>query len=210
MKNRGKVQEKIYSILTFPFVFNTYQYLIGANEFMKKYVNDYICPFPGAKILDVGCGTAPVLKYLPENIEYIGYDSNPLYIKNAEIKYKNRGVFYCQSTSEYSNIDLESFDIVLAGAILHHINDEEAKDLFKKASDLLKVGGYLVTYDGVYVNNQSRIARYILSKDRGMFVRTSEQYLDLAKSGFCKIDSFIINDMYKIPYTGLIMKCYKQ
>ena len=210
VKSTDQITSGIYSILSIPFVFDTYQKLIGSDDFMKRYVREFICPFPGARILDIGCGTAQVLKYLPENINYVGYDLNPHYIEDASKKYKGRGNFYCERISNSSLKEKESFDIALAGGVLHHINDEEAKKLFEIASHLLKPGGYLITYDGVYIEKQSKMAKYILSKDRGKHVRIHDQYLNLAKSSFSKIESFIIHDMYKIPYTAIIMKCHKQ
>ena len=98
----------------------------------------------------------------------------------------------------------------MAKGILHHINDEESKKLFEVASYSLKPGGYLVTLDGVYIKNQSKIAKYIISKDRGKNVRTPEEYTKLANSYFSKVETFILNDAYRIPYTIFIMKCYKQ
>ena len=210
VKSTDQITSGIYSILSIPFVFDTYQKLIGSDDFMKRYVREFICPFPGARILDIGCGTAQVLKYLPEHINYIGYDLNPHYIEDASKKYKGRGNFYCERISNSSLKEKESFDIALAGGVLHHINDEEAKKLFEIASHLLKQGGYLITYDGVYIEKQSKMAKYILSKDRGKHVRTQDQYVDLARSLFSRIESFIIHDMYRIPYTAIIMKCHKQ
>lgn len=208
-KNTDQITSGIYSILSIPLVFDTYQKLIGSDDFMKRYVREFICPFPDARILDIGCGTAPVLKYLPTNIEYVGYDLNPHYIEDASKKYKGRGKFYCERISDSSITKINDFDIALAGGVLHHIDDDEAKKLFEIALHLLKPGGYLITYDGVYIEKQSIFAKWILSKDRGKHVRTHDEYVNLAKSSFSKTESFIMHDMYKMPYTAIIMKCSK-
>ena len=205
-KSISQITSGVYSILSIPFIFDAYQKLIGSDDFMKRYVREFICPFPDARILDIGCGTAQVLKYLPENIEYVGYDLNPDYIEEASKKYKGRGDFYCERISDFSITKVNYFDIALAGGVLHHINDEEAKKLFEMTSHLLKPGGCLITYDGVYIEGQSKLAKYILSKDRGKYVRTHKQYINLARNSFSNIESLIIHDMYKIPYTAIIMK----
>lgn len=209
-EKQGQTNSGFYSILSLPFVFNTYQYFIGADSFLKRYVNDFVCPFPGAKILDIGCGTATILSYLPETVKYTGYDSNPQYINYAIEKFKSRGTFYCQDVNNSTINDHNCFDIVLACAILHHIDDNEAKMLFATARNILKPHGYIVTYDGTYIEQQSKIAKFILSRDRGQYVRTPEEYTLLAKESFSEVKTFIIHDMYKIPYTGIIMKCYKE
>ena len=199
----------IYSILSFSFMFDLYQKLIGDDNLKMRFVREFVTPKPAARILDIGCGTGSILDFLPVEIEYIGYDLNWNYIQAASKKYKNRGKFNCQRVNDLPINDHNSFDIVLAKGILHHINDEESKRLFEVASCSLKPGGYLVTLDGAYIKNQSKIAKYIISKDRGKHVRTLEEYTNLANSCFSKVETFILHDAYRIPYTILIMKCYR-
>ena len=44
----------------------------------------------GAAILDVGCGTAQILRYLPEGIEYLGFDQNARYLECARNRFTAR------------------------------------------------------------------------------------------------------------------------
>ena len=89
------------------------------------------------------------------------------------------------------------------------MDDEEAKKCFQISKASLKYGGRLVTIDPVYLNNQSLIARFIISRDRGQNVRTPDQYLKIVKTVFSNIEYQIIHDMLRIPYTHFIMTCYK-
>lgn len=209
LKNDAQVTSGLRSILSSPVIFNIYQWLIGSDDFMKRYVSEYIKPKPNDKIIDIGCGTAQVLKFLPEDVNYTGYDLSIEYLSYASKKYKDRGKFFCKRISNSMPNEANNFDIALAGAVLHHIDNKEARKLFSEVKQLLKPNGYLVAYDGTYIENQSKIARYILSKDRGKHVRTPEQYESLAKEFFLKVETHIIHNMYKIPYTGFIMKCFK-
>jgi 2-polyprenyl-3-methyl-5-hydroxy-6-metoxy-1,4-benzoquinol methylase len=202
----------IRRILEFPFVYETSQYLTGNYAFRKRLVKDFIQPFPGARILDIGCGTGAFLDYLPSDIEYVGVDLNPKYVESAKSRYKdNNATFYCGRVDEM--VDKEhkfgQFDIALAKGILHHISDNEAKNLFKGAHQYLKDTGYLITTDPVYVENQSAIARYVMSKDRGQNIRTLEGYLKLAKTRFSSVESFILTNAVRLPYTHLIMRASK-
>lgn len=199
----------IQALLSFPFAFELFQKTIGDDSLKKKLIKEIIMPNSKSKILDMGCGTGSILDFLPENIEYVGYDSSQKYINAALRKYKKRGEFHCEEINNLVPSDRDRFDIVLAKGILHHIDDKESKKLFNIAFSSLKSGGCLITIDGVYVNNQSKIAKYIISKDRGQYIRTGEEYKNLAETYFSKIETYILDDAYIIPYTIFIMKCYK-
>jgi 2-polyprenyl-3-methyl-5-hydroxy-6-metoxy-1,4-benzoquinol methylase len=201
----------IRRILEFPFVYETFQTLVGHKAFIRRLVKDFIQPFPGARILDIGCGTCAILDELPNDIEYVGVDLNPKYVESAKSRYKdNNATFYCGRVDDM--VDKEhkfgQFDIALAIGILHHIGDNEANNLFNGAQ-YLKDTGYLITMDPVYVENQSAIARYVMSKDRGQNIRTLEGYLKLAKTRFSSVESFIFTNAIRLPYTILIMRASK-
>ena len=72
--------------------------------------------------------------------------------------------FVCQSVGEVITLaERDYFDIVLALGVLHHLDDDEALTLFQIARDAMKPGGRLVTIDGVWTDDQSHIAKYLLS-----------------------------------------------
>jgi 2-polyprenyl-3-methyl-5-hydroxy-6-metoxy-1,4-benzoquinol methylase len=109
-------------------------------EFVKKYVN----PFPGCRILDIGCGTADILSSLPDSIgEYSGFDMNPAYIEYAKKRWRNRTNcrFFCQNVKDATIPEAGRYDVVLAVAILHHLTDGEADGLFDMADQALKANG---------------------------------------------------------------------
>lgn len=81
---------------------------------------------------------------------------SPAYVEDARRKYPNRGRFYCERVSRLSIRQAHSFYIVLAWALLHHLNDDEARDLFKIAALGLKPEGVLITYDNVYTSTVSQ------------------------------------------------------
>jgi SAM-dependent methyltransferase len=100
-----------------------------------------------------------------------------------------------------------AFDIVLATGVLHHLDDEEAVELFELAARCLKPGKRLVTLDGCYVQGQSAMARIILSRDRGRFVRNEEAYSQLAASAFRTVNRTVYNHLLRIPSSIIIMEC---
>src|SRR4030095_16582354 len=106
------------------------------------------------------CGPADILQHLPK-LDYTGFDANPDYITTATRNYGDRGHFYCQRVSEEPLAANEGYDIVLAIGVLHHLDDAEAEKLFRLAHTALLPGGRLVTLDGVFTKEQSRLARLI-------------------------------------------------
>ena len=194
-------------ILDIPKVFNVFTRIISG-DVLTVFVKDYVRPERGNKILDIGCGPADILSHLPK-VEYVGLDMNAAYIDYAQKRYGNKGRFIAQRVSQglLDAISPLGFDLVLAKGVLHHLPDEEAIQLFEIARTALKPGGRLVTFDGCYVKGQSRLKRFILSRDRGNYVRTREAYFDLASTLFKDINVSIHHDLIRIPYTHIIMEC---
>jgi SAM-dependent methyltransferase len=200
--------EVLRPILNRAYFYELYHRLIGANYRSQVLVNEYIRPRPSDRILDIGCGPGNMMPFLPE-CQYLGVDVNPEYIAKARGRYGNRGEFVCERVSHHNVSELGAFDIVLALGLTHHLDDEEARDLFRLGYAALKPGGRLVTNDGCYTAGQSQVERYLLSRDRGQFVRTQEAYLTLAHSCFDQVVPHLRTDVLRIPYTHLIMECVR-
>jgi len=195
-------------ILKFPRIYNLFS-RIGGGDALALIVEKYIRPKEGDKILDIGCGTAEILPHLP-SVEYVGLDMDQTYIQYAKKRFGNRGEFFAKrlSTGVISELSLSGFDKVLAIGVLHHLNDDEAIQLFELASLALRPGGRLITLDGCYVKGQSWLTRLILSRDRGQYVRAKDAYLSLASTLFKDIHVSIHHNLpRRIPYTHIIMEC---
>jgi len=195
----------VYKILSYPLFYDISQKLIAKKGSRQKFVDNYLKPFPGMKIVDFGCGPGSIIEYLPEQVEYVGVDAEKNYIDSAINKYGEIGKFICEDILSFSPKEVNYFDIAIAIGLLHHLNDEESKKLIEAANKVLKPGGCLVTIDNIYIKNQSFIARFLISKDRGKNVRTLDQYLRIGQTVFPKIEYQIIHDMLMVPYTHIIM-----
>ncbi len=202
---------KIRRLLEYHVVYDIFQYIVGGYASKKRFIEQFVHPYSGVKILDIGCGSGKMLDYLPVDIEYVGFDPNSNYIGYAKRKYKKRGTFFCVNTSNAPNNGLfGKFDIVIACGILHHLDNIQAERLFKISYDNLKKGGFLFTYDSVYIPGQSSLSKYIISKDRGQYTRSPNGYLDLGKKYFASMETSIHDDLLRIPYTAIIIKSIKQ
>ncbi len=196
---------QLRSILSIPAMYILFGWLIGSNSGRAAFVREYIRPKLGESILDIGCGPGDIVSHLPLGVEYVGFDASQPYIDAAKKRFGGRATFICERVNTAA---LEQrFDVVLALGILHHLNDAEALQLFRLAQSALKPEGRLITLDGVYTNDQSRLVRWIISKDRGQYVRDQEGYHSLANQVFKNTKVMIRHDLLRIPYTHIIMEC---
>ena len=202
-----KIIESLSQILGFPAGYRLFRWTVGGDFSTKTYLAEFVRPVAGEKVLDIGCGPGDILNYLPA-VNYTGLDISPEYINAAEKRFGSKGRFCCGDVG-LATIEGEhgTFDLVMAIGVVHHLDDAQAAKLFELARRALRPTGRLVTYDGCYVPQQSGIARWLLSKDRGKFVRPREEYLRLAAAHFSKVEPHLRNDLLRIPYTHLIMRC---
>ena len=199
---------KLKKILDIPILYLTYKTIIGGQRATSIYVNEYVRPKNRDRVLDVGCGPAETVEYFSD-VYYVGFDSNPDYIELAKNRFGNQGHFFCRGLDKINLKEFDAFDLVLAAGVLHHLDDSEVLSLLELAYVALKDGGRLVTYDGCYISGQSKIAKFFISQDRGRFVRTKEEYYNLASQIFSNVKQELREDLLRIPYTHLIMECCK-
>lgn len=201
-----QITSGIRSALSNPSVYSAFQYMMGARSGWKRFVREYMRAVPGDVILDVGCGPADILDYLP-TVDYWGFDISPEYIASATRKYGNRGHFQCKLFDSLDLGRLPACDFVVLSGVLHHLEDSEASELLALASRALKKGGKLVTIDPCVTPKQNPIARYLINKDRGQNVRDEAGYKSLVKGNlFNDIEIRVVNKAW-IPYTHCYMVC---
>jgi cyclopropane fatty-acyl-phospholipid synthase-like methyltransferase len=198
--------QSIRSFLAVPGIYKLWGDIVGGPACTKALVDEYIRPEGGTRILDIGCGPGTLVPYLPQS-GYLGFDLSSEYIDVAR-KCFPQARFVCERVSKFS-VSHESFDIVVALGIIHHLDDAESTQLFQIAYDALKPGGKLVTVDGVFTDNQSTAARWLLARDRGEHVRIEQEYVKIASTLFKNVNTSVRHDLLRIPYTHLIMECVR-
>jgi cyclopropane fatty-acyl-phospholipid synthase-like methyltransferase len=196
---------EIRSILSLPPVYRLFWNLIGGPKYINVFMKQYVQPKPGLRILDIGCGPGTTVPYFP-GAEYVGFDISEEYVAAARLRYP-QATFVCERISQYSLFQRSYFDVVLALGIIHHLDDREAQQLFQIAQQALRPDGKLVTFDGVFTDSQSFIARWLVRGDRGKFVRRQEGYVRLASEVFRHVKATVHHDLLRVPYSHLIMEC---
>lgn len=198
--------DRISTVLSQPRLYLLNQFLLGGMHARKVVIQNYVRPHPGMRVLDIGCGPAYTASYFPKS-EYYGFDLSRRYIEFANSRYSSQGKFFAQLFDEAALAWLPSIDVVLMLGLLHHLDDESARQLLSLARRSMKQGGALFTVDGVYEPGQPWITRYLLDRDRGKFVRNREGYIRLANQVFTNVAASTRNDLFYIPYSAIILQC---
>jgi SAM-dependent methyltransferase len=197
------------AIFSAPRIYDFAQDLVGAERSRGILVRDYLRPQPHQRILDIGCGTARILPHFPATVDYVGVDLSEAYIEAAKRAYGSRGSFLCMDIGRADPSTFRNFDLALANGLLHHLDDDEVRNMLAVAFEALAPGGRLITIDGCFDERQSRLARWTIENDRGRNVRTPDAYGDLARSVFGDVRVNVRFDMIRIPYTHTILECIR-
>ncbi len=174
----------LWSPLADPIVYEFVHHLIGARHWLRRFTDEVIRPRSGDRVFDIGCGPGALLRYLPQTTSYVGFDRNEAYIGRARRMYGGRGEFICDDVGNFAAHALAPADIAVAIGILHHLDDNLASAMLRATANVLKPGGRLITADPCYHSEQSAIQRFVVSKDRGMYVRAYDRYAELAAAVF--------------------------
>lgn len=201
----AQVTSGLRRLFSLPTTYDGFQALLGAKRSLNVYVKEYVQPSEHARVLDIGCGTSQILAFLPKSVLYAGYDLSDRYIEAARKRYGLHGEWYCTSVSEMDVKEYGTFDVVMANGVFHHLDDDEARRLSEIAAKALKPTGRFCSFDGCYIDGQNPMARYLISKDRGLNVRDQEGYRSLVRPHFDSIELSIRHDMLRIPYTHAII-----
>ena len=180
-----------YELLTFGLTKpDTYQWL----------VNDMMALAPAMRVLDVGCGTASVLRLLP-TVNYVGIDHNPDYISKAEKSFGEKGKFLVCDVNDQAFKQLGVFDRVLLLGVLHHLNDSECLKLMSSLASCLAPNGRLITFDNTLAKGQHPIATMFSKLDRGRFSRSPDEYRSIIASTFEIEHQVVRHDLMRVPYS---------
>ena len=125
----------------------------------------------GKKVLDVGCGAGEAAVYFAKQgaiSTATDISSGMLRVVEQTAKYHNVDVETVQSSAERLPFEDNTFDVVYAGNLLHHVDLETTIIDMKR---ILKPGGVLVSWDPLAHNPLINVYRRI-----AMDVRTPDEH----------------------------------
>jgi SAM-dependent methyltransferase len=198
-----------HAALSVPFIFELVQHAVGARRWLKRFVRETVRPQAGERMLDIGCGSAVILRYLPD-VDYCGFDHSAAYIESARRRYGGRVRFFCGDVGSIGTHAVGPFDVATAIGILHHIGDNQALDLLAKVHAALVPNGRLITADPCFFDGQPWITRLVVSNDRGMNLRRFEDYVTLARRVFPIVAAELRAALLPFPHSVCQMVCRKE
>jgi SAM-dependent methyltransferase len=162
------------------------QFLIGANKGKQQLHYDTLKPFPGAKILDVGCATGNASAIF-KDFDYTGVDVDAGAIDFASYRFRRfpNMRFLCM---DLKRLDKTAYyDYIVFGSTGHHVPNDELVKLLVKFRELLKPGGVIGIFDQVKTGHENRYLRFVMSIDQGKFHKTMPEYVDLFAKANLKV-----------------------
>lgn len=206
----GQITGGLYSFLSSASFYEFFQDIVGGRRAREQFVSDYVKPYRGLRLLDLGCGTSSILESLPDFVEYVGCDLSEEYLLAARHRFGSRGTWLQQGVEEIASTDMGTFGLVMADGLLHHLDDPSVYSILPKINDLLAPGGRFVSKDPCRLQGQNLIAKGLVLLDRGRNARTVDEYRRLLDGFFVESTAEVREDLLRVPYTHVIMTAVKR
>lgn len=179
----------VYKILAHPKIYRAFQQIVGGKKPKTYTVIEKICTdfikTNGRKpvLLDLGCGEGKLCEWIHDVCDYHGVDYSDEYLSYARETYKNKGKFIkfdLSSHQSYTNLS-NRWDIIIGIGLLHHLANEDVLKIKENFMDF-NPNAIIFTIDPVLLEQQNLIAKFIVSRDRGSYVRKLHEYRELLKN----------------------------
>ena len=211
MSLRNEDSSGLKFLLANPQVYNFFQDRLLGGWQARQWLAGNVWKLQGGEsVVDIGCGAGAVLDHLPRGSDYIGIDVSESYIAAARKKYAGTATFFLGTPLDFLRQDeshVNNTDLVLCNGLLHHLSDAEATEVLEISKRLLKPGGRLVCLEATYLARQSRLSKWVVSTDRGQFVRSEQEWKELVSRTFERCSTLILTGLLRIPYTHIVIEC---
>jgi SAM-dependent methyltransferase len=199
------VAQVLRKVLEAPRAFDAYQRLVGGHESKRRFVDDYVRPTPGDNVLDIGCGTGALRTLMPRKLTYLGVEIDPSYVELARSRLDDDDEVVRADIGAFELPPGRRFDLAVAYGVFHHLDAATAQRAVDVAAQALAERGRFVIAEPCWAPGQGAFERLLMRLDRGRFVRTIDEYAELVRSRFARVETAVMRDTYRVPYTMVVV-----
>ena len=179
-----------HKVLNNPFVYNLVQLGLGMNFYSvaaKK-----IETVKEKSILEIGCGTGELLKFMSPK-KYLGIDISGDYLKKAETTFGNKNIKFQKADALNLPKINRKFDLVLLVNFIHHLNDKELEKVLKKIKKNINYNKFILIDSRP---SAGPFTRLLEDGDLGEYFRSLEEIKRLTSKYFQVKESFYLKKFY--------------
>ena len=191
--------------LSFSPVYDAAQYIFGAHRLRRWFLSELLRPKPSDRLFEAGCGTGSLLQEMPPIASYSGYDISEDYVTAAQRRFPQHQ-FVVSTAEELLRAPPVAADVVFCVGLLHHLDDSQVGAVLELAARKLESGGRMVALEPCFLRHQTRVSRWLISQDRGKFVREVHQYRALFEKHFGVVRDDVVTGLNNIPYVHLAIE----
>ena len=136
---------------------------------------------PGDRVLDVACGSGEFSTIVPPDCVYVGVDLDEANVALANRWYGSERHQFLVADVTKQPVEGGPFDVALALSLLHHLDDQQAGDLFSALAS--QVRRRLVVVDLLCVDGNP-IQKFLVSMDQGHYPRPLWRQKELIEKYF--------------------------
>jgi len=170
---------KITNILEIPFIWRLFRKIIDVFFGLYRKRMAVIREFGVTRensIIDIACGTGEYSQIT--DAKYLGIDLNKKYIETARKVYTGKE-FLCADANT-AKIVGGSYDVALLIDATHHLSDQENTTLLRNLNRV--ASQYVIICDPIKQKRWNLTGRLLTYLDRGQFIRSEENLLELVKN----------------------------
>ena len=196
----------IYKILDYSIIYEFVQKIFYHKK-TKEVWENLVKHHADKTILDIGCGPGKTALEFKGSKKYIGIDISDQYIIDAKKNFSEFGEFYCISVEKINEgplKDINNIDMVIMKGIFHHLSDDQIDNLFLNLKTKLNKKAKIFSIDPTLIEGKF-LSNFIVSRDRGMVVRSSDQ-LTNTLSKYMKIEKKEVIMQKFPPYQRILLR----
>jgi SAM-dependent methyltransferase len=160
--------------LALPFVYSAFQSAVGSDYARRWVIERGLRAHAGMRLVDIGCGPGDIVRELPP-LHYVGLDVSEAYVRQARERFGASAHFVAGTASALlDDPRAADADAVLCLGVLHHLTEDQSREVLDVAEAILRPGGRFVALEPCYLAHQSSFSRWLMSKDRGQAVRDED------------------------------------